>query len=104
MSFDPAWYMSPASFFELAQAQPERWRQLRGKRIEHIDRGIGTVTELVMVTRNMGRNKYCDGIFVSFAHGELKLKPEDLRNVSMKMRHFQQIFSVPLHRSQATVC
>ena len=26
------------------------------------------------------------------------------RNVSMKMRHFQQIFSVPLHRSQATAC
>ena len=80
MTFDPARYMSPASFFKLAQAQPERWKQLRGKRIEHIDRGIGTVTELVMVTRNMGRNKYCDGIFVSFAHGELKLKPEDLRD------------------------
>ena len=26
------------------------------------------------------------------------------RNVSMKMRHFQQIFSVPRHRSQATAC
>ena len=68
MSFDPAWYMSPASFFELAQAQPERWRQLRGKRIEHIDRGIGTVTELVM-SPQYGPDKYCDGIFVSFAHG-----------------------------------
>ena len=27
-----------------------------------------------------------------------------MRNVSMKMRHFQQLFSVPLHRSQATAC
>ena len=26
------------------------------------------------------------------------------RNVSMKMRHFQQLFSVLLHRSQATAC
>ena len=28
----------------------------------------------------------------------------ELRSVSMNMRHFQQIFSVPRHRSQATAC
>ena len=28
----------------------------------------------------------------------------EARNVSMKMRHFQQIFSVPRHRSLATAC
>ena len=27
-----------------------------------------------------------------------------IRSVSMNMRHFQQIFSVPRHRSQATAC
>jgi PAS domain S-box-containing protein len=35
-------------------------------------------------------------------------KPTDvisvLRNVSMKMRHFQQVFSVPLRRPRATAC
>jgi type I restriction enzyme M protein len=30
--------------------------------------------------------------------------PIFMRNVSMKMRHFQQIFSVPPHRSQAMAC
>jgi len=35
---------------------------------------------------------------------EAAYQTHPLRNVSMKMRHFQQIFSVPRHRSLATAC
>jgi predicted nuclease of predicted toxin-antitoxin system len=31
-------------------------------------------------------------------------KDMEIRNMSMKMRHFHKIFSVPLHRSSTMVC
>jgi hypothetical protein len=44
--------------------------------------------------------------FRALVRGDVDIVAGDkgTRNVSMKMRHFQQIFSVPRHRSLATAC
>jgi len=80
MFSDSSQYKTPGEFFRITLTDPERWRQLRGRKIAHIERGIGIVTDLVLVTRNMGHDKYCDGIFVNFADGQVRLKPESFRD------------------------
>ena len=68
MSTDPLHLTSPTAFFDFAQDDPDRWENIRGRKIQHREKGVGVITSIVKITHDAGRQKYCDGVFVAFNH------------------------------------
>jgi hypothetical protein len=68
MSIDPQHLTSLLAFFDFAQDDPDRWEHIRGRKIQHREKGVGVITDIVKVTHDARQKKYCDGVVIAFNH------------------------------------